>query len=115
MTIPSKYDVIIEQLTAILKHEAEASERIAVIEDRTERMMKLIEGNGKPGLVSDVQCLDKRILLLEATVASHQADETAQASDQKAEKKVKSDRTWALILLAIGQVVILIKDLFMKG
>ena len=72
--------------------------RMTVIESTVGRLAKLLEGNGKPGLLEDYRCLESKV--------TKHLDEDTKAKEATKEKRNKWDaRAWAVVLLIIGQVV----------
>lgn len=72
--------------------------RMTVIESTVGRLAKLLEGNGKPGLLEDYRCLESKV--------TKHLDEYSASKEATKEKRNKWDgRAWAVLLLIIGQIV----------
>ena len=79
--------------------------KVAVIEATTQRLDKALNGNGKPGFIEDLRCLDIR-------VNNHISEDTQQRARNDAEKKALIDkrekfsgRTWAIVLSILGAFI----------
>jgi len=86
-----------ETINQIAVSVARIEERMIRYDETSIELTKAIKGNGKPGLLDRVSCLEN----IHADDAKRQAE--------KKEVKAKWDlRTWAIAMLFISQLVLLI-------
>lgn len=94
----SGYPVILEKLSSI-------EARISIIEERVGRMDKSLNGNGKPGALEHINCMERE---LEKHLTDYEAD------IKKRDKK--ENRSWsiylAIITQAIAWIFVLLKTYF---
>ena len=62
---------------------------------------KSLNGNGRPGLISDVGCLRKDL-------DSHLEESSKKSTEEKEKKEKWSGRTWALVMVVFTQLVTLL-------
>ena len=75
--------------------------RLTVIESTTSRLVKALEGNGKPGLIEDHRCLETK-------VNNHLTDVDKQREAAKSKSEKWGARTWAVVMVFITQAVALL-------
>ena len=76
---------------------ARIEERMIRFDEISTELTKAIKGNGKPGLLDRVSCIE-----------TQHANEAKSAEKKEANKTKWDLRAWAIVMLFIGQVVILI-------
>lgn len=84
--------------TQILDKLSSIDTRLTVIETSVSRLDKSVHGNGKPGLVEDVRCVEVKL-------DKHLEEFEKNEAKQRASKDKLDARWWAVIIIFISQVI----------
>lgn len=72
--------------------------RLTVIEHTTDRIEKSLFGNGKPGFIEDLRCLD-------IAVKEHHKADAEMRKDAKERREKFNARTWAIVVAVVGAFI----------
>lgn len=69
------------------------------------RLDKALNGNGKPGLISDHQALSEKVGNIDTTLCNHITEHKNEKEAVKNKKEKWDGRTWAITLAIIGAFI----------
>ena len=91
---------------------------IAEIKATQERILEAINGNGKPGIKTEIAILKTNTAVLQSDVAAIEAARAQEAKEREAELKARESERRAfnrsISLLVLGQAITLIVAIFVR-